>query len=76
MKKETEPERIVVFLISLLVPVLSFFYLKEMPKEKCQANQARKAGKILLFLNILAPKDAPDSLKMCLESESSCLLVA
>ena len=37
-------------------------------------TQARKAGKFLLFLNILAPKDAPDSLKMCLESESSCLV--
>ena len=37
MKKENELERIAVFLISLLVPVLSFFYLKEMPKEKCKS---------------------------------------
>lgn len=49
MKKENELERIVVFLISLLVPVLSFFYLKEMPKEKCKSIRQGRQGKFCFF---------------------------
>ena len=49
MKKENEPERILVFLISFLVPVLSFFYLKEMPKEKCKSIRQGRQGKFCFF---------------------------